>query len=137
MAQMPPGRLGPARLILDSMRAAITGTVTLGEGPLPMNDPREIYPTWRAPDGEYDTIADNWRYSPFPGFPYTLRASELRGDRLVLNFAPWEVVTPECAGCDLRRLDLLVRGDTLEGEMSRPAGNGLGAVPSIRLQRIR
>jgi hypothetical protein len=47
----------------------------------------------------------------------------------------------ECS-CDaldepLRRLDLVVTGDTMEGQMTRPAGNWLGAVPAIRLQRVQ
>jgi hypothetical protein len=37
----------------------------------------------------------------------------------------------------VRKVDLVVTGDTMEGEMTRPAGNWLGGVPDIKLKRVQ
>jgi hypothetical protein len=142
-------------LILDAMRSSVTGTLTFGEGPLPAPDPLEIYPTWTGPDGTWPTYPENWDYSPFPGFPYAIVSSDLRDNRLSINFATREVWAEWCKAhsggqwctCDggtceassepVRRLELVVTGDTMAGQISRPAGNWLGGVPAIRLLRVQ
>jgi hypothetical protein len=130
-------------LILDAVTTtSITGTVTFGEGPLPSAD--SSYPSDE--------------YAPSPGYPYSLLSSELKGDRLSLNLAPLEslalwcaVQTPDRVGtaCDcsvnpcqsakqpLRGFELVVAGNTMAGEMTRPSGDWLGGVPAIRLHRVQ
>jgi hypothetical protein len=149
-------------LILDALTtSSVTGTITFGEGSIPDPDPLDVYPTLEFPDGlTGETVGENWAYSPFPGFPFALVASERRGDRLVLSFVPKEIwaewcgtitsdselrsysrcdctLTP-CVGLEepLRRVELLLIGNTMDGEMSRPPGNLLGGVPSIRLHLV-
>jgi hypothetical protein len=141
-------------LILDAIRSSVTGTITFGEGPLPAPDPHDVYPTWTSVDGTWPTLSENWDYSPFPGFPYSIVSSDLWDNRLSINFATPEIWADLCSQsgggrctcsdgvCEsasepVRRLELVVTGDSMAGQMSRPSGNWLGGVPAIRLQRVQ
>lgn len=151
-------------LILDAIRqSVVSGTIAFGEGPGPGADPIAAYPTRTDSTGaSFPTLSVNWNYSPFPGFPFSLLSSELKGNRLAIDFAPDEIwgawcmaqdpaagsppdpfSTPSCdcagttCGVSLRRLDLVVTGDTMEGEMTRLPGNWLGGVPDIKLKRVQ
>jgi hypothetical protein len=139
-------------LILDKVASAVTGTVTFGSRPPPpapknLSDP---YP---------DRVSDsNLGHLPYDGFAYSIVSSELRGNTLVLAFVPWEIYAPWCAllapdpisiachcddaGCwsrlgPERRLELVVTGEHLEGQLSRPDGPWLGEAPAIKLDRVR
>jgi hypothetical protein len=152
-------------LVLDAITGAVTGSVTFGSGappaaPTSADAPYPAEPrTWQDAEGEWPVIDSNWIYSPYDGFEYSILSSELRGNRLTLSFAPVELwrdwcvlhasagaTTSPCsctaAGCGpafdpSRKFDLVVNGDTMEGELARPAGNWLGEPPGIRLRRVR
>jgi hypothetical protein len=99
----------------------------------------------------------NLGHSPYDGFAYSIVSSELRGNTLLLAFVPWEVYGPLCAlgpdppyyYCDCgdtgcwsisgpeRRLELVVSGERLEGQLSRPDGASLGETPAVKLDRVR
>jgi len=125
-------------LVLDMIvNAVVTGTITFGEGtkPTPENI-STLYPK---------AFAENWQYSPAPAFPYSIVASELKDNRLAIFFAPAELAAPcpnpgPCGSSsqpNLRKVDLLIDGETMAGEISRPPGNFLGGVPEIRLKRYQ
>jgi hypothetical protein len=137
-------------LILDKVASAVTGTVTFGSRPPPpppksLSDP---YPA-RVSDS-------NLEHSPYDGFAYSIVSSELRGNTLILAFVPREVFAPRCAlnpgpgdyYCDCddagcwsksgpeQRLELVVSGERLEGQLSRWDGASLGETPAVKLDRV-
>jgi hypothetical protein len=125
-------------LVLDAITdAVVTGTITFGEGtrPTPQNL-STLFP---------GAISAVWQFSPAPAFPYSIVASELKENRLSLFFAPEELAVPcpDASLCgssgqpNLRKVDLLVDGETMAGEISQPAGNWLAQVPQLRLQRYQ
>lgn len=121
----------------------------------------------RDPSGQtFPLLPTNWMNSPFPGFSYSLVSSTLSGNLLELAFVPTDLWSGWCAlqdpttlgspalsdntdpcACDggtctalstpIRRVDLTVGGDTMQGQLSLPAGPDLIASPTIRLQRVQ
>jgi hypothetical protein len=139
-------------LILDKAATAVTGTVTFGSRP-PPPAPQNV--TDPYPDRFSDS---NLAHHPYDGFAYSIVSSELRGNTLILAFVPWELYAPWCAllspdpysfscecddaGCwgksgPEQRLELVVSGERLEGQLARADGPWLSQVPAIKLDRVR
>jgi hypothetical protein len=133
--------------------------------PAPPVDPKQDYPPKptmrRDPNGQtYPLLSDNWTLHPYAGFSYSLVSSALSGNLLNLAFVPSELWRDWCAiqdstpsphksshcECDagscralsspVRRFDLTVNGNTMQGELSEPGLSALVASPAIRLQRV-
>lgn len=151
-------------LVLDALTDVVTGSVTFGSGarPPPPTDSTQPYPPepWPA-------AATLSMYQPYDGFEYTLAPSELRGgDRLVLQFVPSELFGQWCGlqirqtevyqMCDcsepaagnagitcaerfdpIRRLELVIDGETMAGELTRHGADVLGAPEAMRLRRVQ
>jgi hypothetical protein len=158
---------GPQRvlLILGPIKDSIVGTVTFDSASPPPSprDPTQVYPPTPAnPDGgTYSVISDNWMTRPYPGFVYSLVSSAVQGNHILSAFVPAElwrdwcaIQVPTAAGspsarcqCDTktcrsvsaptRRLDLVVNGDAMQGELAQPYGPWLTSPAIIRLKRIQ
>lgn len=143
--------------VLDA--SAVSGSVTFGSDPPP---PAPTNPSAPFPPHSI-TYPSNFGGLPYAGFQYSITWSNLKGNHLTLSFVPSELFRDWCAiqtprpegyavdtrlFCDcsesechpvsgpIRRIDLVVTGDTAQGTLANVSGDSFPPT-QIRLRRVQ